>query len=187
MQALKDIDIDHINHIKKVLFAQLNVLFGQIPRELDTFLRDKAILTGGAISSLMHDEPPKDYDLYLQDKNDIMNFKQYVHGMDKEFIQDADEKYVEVQVEGKLVTANATTFKNGLQVITLATADSRSTFDFVHCMPWYKISSHKLYISKKQYNAILNKQLIKNEHPNAYALSTKRIEKYTAKGWSFPK
>jgi ABC-type antimicrobial peptide transport system permease subunit len=187
MLVLKDIDIDHINHIKKVLFAQLNVLFGQIPRELDTFLRDKAILTGGAISSLMHDEPPKDYDLYLQDKNDIMNFKQYVHGMDKEFIQDADEKYVEVQVEGKLVTANATTFKNGLQVITLATADSRSTFDFVHCMPWYKISSHKLYISKKQYNAILNKQLIKNEHPNAYALSTKRIEKYTAKGWSFPK
>jgi hypothetical protein len=187
MLVLKDIDIDHINHIKKVLFAQLNILFGQIPRELDTFLRDKAILTGGAISSLMHDEPPKDYDFYLQDKNDIMNFKQYVHGMDKEFIQDADEKYVEVLVEGKLVTANATTFKNGLQVITLATADSRSTFDFVHCMPWYKISDHKLYISKNQYNAILNKLLIKNPHKNAYALSRKRIEKYIAKGWSFPK
>jgi hypothetical protein len=187
MLTLKEIEIDHINQVKKVLFARLNVLFGGIPSELGGFLRDKAILTGGAISSLMLGETPKDYDLYLQDKNDIMNFKQYVNGMNKDFIQDADEKYVEVQVEGKLVTANATTFKNSIQVITLATADSRSTFDFVHCMPWYKISDHKLYISKKQYNAILNKQLIKNEHPNAYALTHKRIEKYTAKGWSFPK
>ena len=186
MPELKDIQIDHINQIKKRLFATLNIMFDGIPRQLSDFLRDKAILTGGAISSLMHNETPKDYDLYLQDKNDIMNFKQYVHGMDKEFIQDADEKYVEVQVEGKLVTANATTFKNGLQVITLHTADSRSTFDFVHCMPWYKISSHTLYISKKQYNAILNKHLIKNEHENAYALSHKRVEKYTAKGWKFP-
>lgn len=184
--SLKEIETDHVNQVKKVLFAQMNILFGGIPSELGGFLRDKAILTGGAISSLLHNETPKDYDLYLQDKNDIMFFKQYVTGMNKDFIQDADEKYVEVQVEGKLVTANATTFRNGLQVITILTAASRSTFDFVHCMPWYKISNHTLYISKKQYNAILNKHLIKNEHPNAYALSTKRIEKYTAKGWRFP-
>jgi ABC-type antimicrobial peptide transport system permease subunit len=183
----REVQSDHIQEVKRSLFATLNILFGGIPSELSGFLRDKAILTGGAISSLMHNETPKDYDLYLQDKNDIMFFKQYVNDMNKDFIQDADEKYVEVQVEGKLVTANATTFKNGLQVITLHTADSRSTFDFVHCMPWYKISDNKLYISKKQYNAILNKHLIKNEHENAFALSKKRIEKYTAKGWRFPK
>jgi hypothetical protein len=29
--------------------------------------------------------------------------------------------------------------------------------------------------------------LIKNPHKNAFALSHNRIEKYTAKGWSFPK
>jgi hypothetical protein len=185
MPELKDIQIDLINQVKKILFANMNILFGGIPSELGGFLRDKAILTGGAISSLMLNEHPNDFDLYLQDKNDIMFFKQYVNDMNKDFIQDANEKYVEVQVEGKLVTANATTFKNGLQVITLATADSRSTFDFVHCMPWYKISTHTLYISKKQYNAILNKQLIKNEHPNAFALTHNRIEKYTAKGWKF--
>ena len=187
MLELKEIQKDHVHVVKKVLFAKLNTLFSGIPSELEKFLRDKAILTGGAISSLLHNEPPKDYDLYLEHTDDILFFRQYVNGMDKNFIQDADEKYVEVLIEGKLVTANATTFKNGLQVITLATADSRSTFDFVHCMPWYKISDHTLYISKRQYNAILNKQLIKNEHPNAYALSRKRIEKYIAKGWSFPK
>jgi len=188
MSVIKEIEIDRdrINHVKKVLFTQLNVLFGQIPRELESFLRVKAILTGGAISSIMHNETPKDYDLYLNDKNDIMYFKQFVDlAKDKDFIQDADEKYVEVNIEGKMVTANATTFKNSLQVITLHTANSRSTFDFVHCMPWYKISNHTLYISKRQYNAILNKQLIKNEHTNAYALSTKRIEKYINKGWKF--
>jgi hypothetical protein len=151
MPELKDIQIDQIHEVKKRLFATLNIMFDGIPRELSDFLRDKAILTGGAISSLMHYETPKDYDLYLNDANDIMHFKQYIHGMDKNYIQ-----------------------------------DSRSTFDFVHCMPWYKISSHTLYISKKQYNAILNKHLIKNEHENAYALSHKRVEKYTAKGWKFP-
>jgi ABC-type antimicrobial peptide transport system permease subunit len=187
MLEFREIQSDHIQEVKRSLFSNLNILFGGIPRELEGFLRDKAILTGGAISSLMHNETPKDYDLYLEDKNDIMFFKQFVNEMDKEFIQDADEKYVEVQVEGKLVTANATTFKNGLQVITLATADSRNTFDFVHCMPWYKISNHTLYISKRQYNAILNKHLIKNPHPNAFALSNKRIKKYKDKGWRFPK
>jgi hypothetical protein len=185
MLALKEIETDRIIVLKKVLFAQMNLLLDAFPQELANFLRNKAILTGGAISSLMHNEFPNDFDLYLQDKNDIMFFKQYVNNMDKNIIQDANEKYVEVQVEGKLVTANATTFKNGLQVITLATADSRSTFDFVHCMPWYKISDHKLYISKVQYNAILNKQLIKNQHKNAFALSQKRIQKYTDKGWRF--
>lgn len=185
MQTLKDIQVDHIHEVKKILFAQINLLMGGIPMELGKFLREKAILTGGAISSLMLHETPKDYDLYLEDKIDILFFKQYVNGMDRNLIQDANEKYVEVLIEGKLVTANATTFKNSLQVITLATADSRNTFDFVHCMPWYKISDHKLHISKRQYNAILNKQLIKNEHLNAFPLSHKRIEKYTAKGWKF--
>lgn len=185
MLPLKDIDIDHIHRVKKVIFENLDKLLGGIPSELEYFLRGKAILTGGAISALMHSETPKDYDLYLNDKNDIMNFQQYVNSMDTNYILDVDEKYVEVKIEGKMVTANATTFKNSLQVITLLTAHSRNTFDFVHCMPWYKISNHTLYISKRQYNAILNKQLIKNEHPNAHALSTKRVEKYTAKGWSF--
>lgn len=186
MLTLKDIDKEHVLEVKKSLFANMSVLLNQLPVSLRDFLRDSAIVSGGAISSLMHNEIPKDYDLYLNDKNDIMNFKQYVSCMDKNLIQDADEKYVEVQIEGKLVTANATTFINKLQVITLHTADARRTFDFVHCMPWYKISDNSLHISQKQYNAILNKHLIKNNHKNAFALSDKRIEKYTSKGWKFP-
>jgi hypothetical protein len=185
MQALKDIEMDYIQEVKKTLFARINLLFSGIPVELGKFLREKSILTGGAISSIMLNETPKDYDLYLDDKDDILYFKQYVSSMDPNLIQDVNEKYVEVLVQGKLVTANATTFKNSLQVITLHTADARSTFDFVHCMPWYKISDHKLYISKRQYNAIINRHLIKNDHKNAFALSNKRIEKYTAKGWKF--
>lgn len=186
MLTLKDIDKEHVMEVKKSLFANMSVLLNQLPGTLRDFLRGSAIVSGGAISSLMHNETPKDYDLYLNNTNDILFFKQYVSGMDKNLIQDADEKYVEVQIEGKLVTANATTFINKLQVITLHTADARSTFDFVHCMPWYKISNNSLHISQKQYNAILNKHLIKNKHKNAFALSQKRVEKYTSKGWKFP-
>jgi hypothetical protein len=59
MPELKDIQIDQIHEVKKRLFATLNIMFDEIPRELSDFLRDKAILTGGAISSLMHYETPK--------------------------------------------------------------------------------------------------------------------------------
>jgi len=188
MLVLKEIDKEHVLQVKKVLFENINFLLNGLPETLRDFLKNNAILSGGAIPSLMHDETPKDYDLYLRHSHDIAFFRRYVNSdLDKNLIQDADEKYVDVQIEGKLVTANATTFKNSIQVITLANADSRSTFDFVHCMPWYGISDNKLHISQKQYNAILNKHLIKNEHPNAYALSKKRVEKYTARGWSFPK
>lgn len=186
MLELKEIQKDHIQDVKKALFANMSVLLNQFPEVLRDFLRTNGIITGGAIPSLMHNETPTDYDLYLEKTEDILSFKQYVSNMDKNLIQDANEKYVEVLVEGKLVTANATTFINNIQVITMHTADARSTFDFVHCMPWYKIATNTLYISKKQYNAVLNKHLIKNEHKNAFALSHKRIEKYNSRGWRFP-
>lgn len=183
---LKEIDKEHVLEVKKMLFANMSVLLNHLPEVLRDFLRTNAVLSGGAIPSLLHNDTPTDYDLYLEKTEDILSFKQYVSGMDKNLIQDADEKYVEVQIAGKLVTANATTFINKLQVITMHTVDARNTFDFVHCMPWYKISNNTLHISQKQYNAILNKQLIKNGHKNAFTLSHKRIEKYTSRGWKFP-
>jgi hypothetical protein len=180
-------ETNNIISIKKFLFDRINVLFDELHIVLANYLRDNAILTGGAIPSIFHGEIPNDYDLYLSEAIHVLYFKQYIPNMDQTLIQDADEKYLDVIVAGKLVTANATTFKNGLQVITMHTADARSTFDFLHCMPWYKISDNTLHISKNQYDTIAQKILVKNEHKNAFPLSKKRVDKYVKRGWKFGK
>jgi hypothetical protein len=179
-----------IKFVKKEIEKTLSTRLLDLPSALFTFLSDSSILSGGAIASLMHDEAPNDYDLYLKDNNLITFFNQYVSNMadtaHKDLIKDANEKYYDsVKIPGKMVTANATTFKNGIQVITLHASNARNTFDFVHCMPWYDIGLNKLHISYKQYDAIIHKRLIKNDHGYASPLSQKRIEKYTDRGWRF--
>lgn len=177
---------EHIVETKRILYAKMKMLLGQFPEVLRDFLTHNSILTGGSIAThLLHAGEPNDYDLYLNSENHILFFKQYVTNMDKEFIQDADEKYYDVSVPGKLVTANATTFKNRIQVVTIHNSNVRNTFDFVHCMPWYDIAKNKLHISYNQYDSISLKKLIKNEHPNAFPLSGKRVDKYNARGWKF--
>lgn len=171
---------------KSILTKSVGDLLDELPKGLATSLKNNSILTGGSISSVMNGEKPNDYDLYLNQENDIRDFKQYIKIFQEpyDFIEDIDEKYTQVEIEGKLVTANATTFKNGIQVITMSTADARNNFDFVHCMPWFRLSSGVLFISKKQYDAIKSKTLIKNENYKLY-LSQKRVEKYTSRGWRF--
>jgi hypothetical protein len=88
----------------------------------------------------------------------------------------------EVKVRGKVVTANAVTFKNGLQVITHTCKAHREAFDFIHCMPYFDMKTQQLFISRRQYDAIKNKKLIKNaEFPHAKG---HRTEKFLERGWS---
>jgi len=179
-----------ILHVKEEIEKSLSKRLLDLPMALCNFLSDSSILSGGAIASLMHDDAPNDYDLYLKDNNLITFFNQYVSEMantaHKDLIKDANEKYYDSgKIPGKMVTANATTFKNGIQVITLHASNARNTFDFVHCMPWYDIGLNKLHISYKQYDAIIHKRLIKNDHGYASPLSQKRVEKYTDRGWRF--
>ena len=122
---------------------------------------------------------------YLKDLDSLRRFKQLLTGDHLLFVKSVNEKYMETLVDGKLVTVNATTFDNDIQVITLGTVAMRETFDFVHCMPWMDLYSSKLHISKKQYNLIKKKHLIKNPDCSL-SLSDKRMSKYVNKGWRFP-
>lgn len=181
-------DIKFITETKRQIYVELSHCLHQFSDKLRIYLLNNSILSGGAIPSLMNNEKPNDYDLYLNDIKHIEVFKKYVQDMDdmdQSLLEDVNAKYLDATVSGKLVTANATTFKNKIQVITLHTANARTTFDFVHCMPWYDLSKNLLYISEKQYNIIKSKTLIKNEHSNAYHLSQKRLDKFFERGWRF--
>lgn len=124
-------------------------------------------ISGGCIASLLQGEKVNDYDLYFKNEDVMKDIKMiYTKTSLKEQVQDVSENYREVFGEdGKLITENAITLKNGVQLITkhFGHPDKlRKTFDYVHCMPYYDFEEDKLYISRVQYDAIINKKLIWN-------------------------
>ncbi len=180
------IDTNKISYIKRMIRVHLvNGKISELDPDLNAWLYQNAILTGGAISSLFHDEMPNDWDLYLKHPSDVKTFSEHImKELNQNDVKEINPKYmIETEVEGKLITSRATTFTNNVQVIMMGTADMRKTFDFIHCMPWYDIKEDKLYISEYQYNVIMNKKLVRNPDckmpHNAY-----RMQKYIEKGWS---
>lgn len=127
MKTFNDDEIDVIKRTKSTLLEMLIPRLDQLPLQLQALLYEKGILTGGATASVMLNTPPKDYDIYLTDESDINRFKDLLKtGEVLAFVSDVDEKYkANITVDGKVVTANATTFKNNIQVITCAYAKSR--------------------------------------------------------------
>lgn len=155
----------------------------KIPVELVKFIKP-GILTGGMSASLFHGDAPKDWDIYLTDQNDIDSLNKIVKETESVLsnIEDINPKYgVDTLVEGKLITPRAISFKNGIQIITMARADARETFDFVHCMPYYDIKQKTYHISRRQYDSIKAKKLIHN--PKSPQPATYRRQKFLNRGW----
>ena len=171
---------------KKMIQNLLSVVTTTWPKDLANLIYSNCILTGGVSASIFHSQPVNDFDMYFKDVASLDRFnKMKTDSEISHLIKNADEKYMQYSLIGdKLITLNATTFTNKIQVITMHTAAAREQFDFVHCMPYYDISEQKYYISKNQYDIIKSKRLVKNpEHK--LNLSDKRIEKFIKKGWRF--
>lgn len=150
-------------------------------------------VSGGCIASILQGEEPKDIDIYFVSQfvaDPIIK----LYTTDPSYmgeVADIDEKYRDVPntpymlSQGKMVTENAVTLKNGLQLITkhYGTPDEiRQTFDFVHCMPYYDARNDKLYISREQYNCCVNKCLVINNSAN---LTTWREDKFIKRGYYY--
>lgn len=185
--AFSSADVRKINTIKDIFRAKMGDFDEELPQSYTQYFKD-GIITGGAFASLWHHEEPKDWDFYFNDGNTMSNFQARVMNGDPaglllQCVKDTGPYFTQVQVDGKLVTANAVTLKCGLQMITMATATHRKYFDFIHCMPYYDYNKDELYISPQQLDAIKRKQIIKN--PNFKGTPKPfRVEKYLDRGWS---
>lgn len=138
-------------------------------------------LSGGAICSLIRGEEPKDWDWYFKDLDTMYKFQQHLKNCEL-FIKDVDPKYGNFGVNGKMITGNAITMNDGNSFITMISAEPKvikKTFDYVHCTPHYE--SGRLYISKKQYNACVEKKLIVN---NVDMVKEYRRQKFLSRGWT---
>lgn len=184
-----ELEIASILSVKEKIYSDFGGLLGMMPRNLQNLLLNFGLITGGCVSSIFHSKPPNDWDVYLETDEAIQQFDVMIKtdGAIRRMIADANPNYREFEIQGgKVITENAVTFENGIQVITRAKADdARNHFDFIHCMPYYKLSDKKFFISRKQFDAIREKKLVMN--PN-YRGDVKflRVEKYKERGWVGP-
>ena len=176
---------DNIIHVKHRIQNMLHDKMIGMNARLQLIIKFYGILTGGASASLFHGTEPKDLDIFL--KHDAAR-DEFTHMLKDETIHsqiaDIDPKYgLETLVNGKMVTSNATTFKNGIQIIMIDTVNARERFDFVHTMPWYDCDSKLYHISREQYDSIINKKLVVNPNANPNTPTKKRISKFLDRGW----
>lgn len=150
-------------------------------------IKENCILSGGCFASLHQNQKVNDYDLWCKDKAGmeeiegwLKTFKGKHHETGLEFAVE-NEKYNNNFIEGKIVTARATTLINRLQFIKDVTFDdAKKSFDFLHCTVSYDLKNDRLYLSPAQMDSIERKVLIVN---NSKAVSAYRKSKFIDRGW----
>jgi hypothetical protein len=146
------------------------------------------ILSGSCISSIYHGEEPKDYDFWFKPKpfSKAEFIRQNIIEKYSADILDISENYAGQGAKGApqpCVTANAITFKNKFQLITLADYYSaRKDFDLVHCMPYFDFADDKFFISEQQFRIIQQKKLVPQNPGNIIA--DFRVNKFKNRGWT---
>ena len=170
--------------LKYNIQKKLNEVLANTPSGLFEYIKENCILSGSSISSLYHSEAPKDYDLWFKDAQSINVVKEYIEATYPDEIAELSEEYNGLKTNSKVITKNAITFKNKMQMIILGDYQTmRKTFDFTHCLPYYDIKDEKFYISEHQMELIARKKLEIN--PGGKTPVQWRIEKFKSRGWSW--
>jgi len=146
-------------------------------------------VSGGCIASLLQGEKPRDIDVWFFSEHFAKPVIE-LYTNDPSYISEVavwDEKYRQIKGHpgGMCITENAVTLRNGIQLITkhYGTPEHvRSTFDFVHCMPYYDTRDDKLFISRQQYECCIDKKLVIN---NTASLTTWRESKFKLRGYNY--
>jgi hypothetical protein len=151
---------------------------------------DTIVIAGGCFTSFLHDEKPKDIDIFVLDNLEaIKTAMKHLHDGDDWHAQDDDPQYdksasklnanivnvVNRKVDGVKYQWIFTRYKTRQELI--------NHFDFVHTKVSYDPITDKLYLSPETYHAIMNKELIKNGNN---IIAVWRFDKFTKKGWKIP-
>jgi hypothetical protein len=176
---------ERIMDLKKAVRNGISKALIPLNTTLRGHLINNCILTGGCTASICASATPNDWDLLFKKEQDAVSFQQYIQDNNSD-VMDIVPQYATAATGTKLVTINAVTLKNKVQVINWKW--KRENFDFIHCMPYYDIKEDKFYISREQFDSIQNYKLVINPgfkiNP-ANLLDDKRIEKWIKRGFSY--
>ena len=144
-------------------------------------------VTGGCTASLLQGEKPKDIDVYFCSpiiaEKVVSLYKSESY---KNEVAVFNEKYRDTEIGKLVITENAMTLKNGIQIIFKhhGVPDVlRKTFDYVHWLPYYSPVGDKFYISREQYDCCVNK-ILKNNRPGTQPAGW-REQKFLARGYKY--
>lgn len=174
-------------HLKLCAKSKLDAVLSPLPEVLKTIIKTKCIVSGSCFSSMFHGEEPKDYDIWFRNSVDINPTKKLVIDAYDDYIESwsqdykGDETTVKKEPGDKVITANAITLKNKVQLIIISDYKTcRERFDYKHCLPYYDLLDDKFYISQEQMMSIEQKKLIPN---TPFAVNKARFQKFYDRGW----
>lgn len=183
-----------IQTVKENIHKQIEFSFEELrglegATSLEQMIREKFVVSGGISASIFTSTAIKDIDLYyretvvVNDLNEQMNRLFDEDGLYHHFVKEVNPAYNVGTVNGKLITVNAITLKNNMQLIKLAgIKECQEIFDFKHCLPIYDIKNNIYKISRNSFDALSTKKLMM--HHNS-ATKPHRVEKFRARGWDF--
>jgi hypothetical protein len=158
-------------------------------RKLEALFYEHCVISGGCISSLFHDEPVNDIDLYAKTNAGLLIVKEYIINCSKNIknsetykLDDDGVTHIKVSTNTPLITPNAVTLTNDVQFIYIDTWEKcKTSFDYLHCTPHYDLSTQKLFMSEAQYDCIVGKHLV--ERIPQVLIKHHRYTKYYSRGW----
>lgn len=175
--------------IRKRVKYSLSLFDGQpYAQEFAAYICDNFFVTGGISASIFSSTPVKDIDLYYNKTVVVDDYNKEIirlfgdGGSFSHFVKEIDPKYMESEVQGKVITANAVTLKNDMQIIRLAGVNEcREIFDFKHCLPVYDIKNDVYKISRNEFDSLTTRKLMTHHGtPKQF-----RIDKFIQRGWGF--
>lgn len=167
--------------LKTFIQIKLREKLLQLPQKLRDFTVENCMLAGGSISSIYYGEKVNDFDLWLKDLSKMEELRKLTTEYIGKGVPLDETPYAEAFVDGKIETPRAITLSNRLQyIIYVDYLTAKSTFDYVHCQTNYDLKTETLYMSPRQFHAIINKKLIVND---IMSITPKRKQKYEDKGW----
>ena len=177
-----DVEVANINFVK----AKIKGLIWGFVQEMGPVVdSNNFFVSGGCVASLLQQDMPKDIDIWCRSEDVMAQTIKWYEKIQPHRIAIADGKYRDVAVGQKLITENAVTLTDKIQLIRRQSGsvkDIIDTFDYVHCKPYYDLMDDKLYISKEQYDLCTKKKLKVN---NPLAVKQYRTEKFLSRGYNW--
>jgi phosphatidylethanolamine-binding protein (PEBP) family uncharacterized protein len=149
-------------------------------------------ISGGAISSLIRNETPKDIDYFVTNQDSIQIIKEYFKNRFEISQRYKKENHRPITLLNGyndipiFYTENAITLCDNFQIILKdygAPEDVCSRFDWVHCMGYYIPSTEELNVTMDTKIAAENKSMVYNVNSKSPLTSTYRMTKLLGNGW----
>lgn len=191
--------------IKKVISnTMLNWINSIEDDKLQDSLKNNVLVTGGCFVSLINNEEPNDFDVYIEDKNVLEQLcEYYIKKFElKDIYIDKDlsvgRVYIYIPSEGFVkqkpsnekyqlicMSSNAITLTNKIQIVSRFYGDPNEihkNYDFDHTKAYYRMKTNELSIPSRVYECIINKTL--HYSGSLYPVcSVMRTKKFIERGW----